>query len=91
MSKKITFEVPEGYALPEGLGKTGDEFDAGATFRVEDDGKRLCLIALDGIPMPGYEKDAEKGRGANNAGDAALEADFARRYQAAMAQGVQPQ
>lgn len=82
---KITFEIPDGYVIPEGL-ESGDEFDASATFRVEDNGKKLCLIAVDGVPMPGYEKDAEKGRKAQE-GDAAMQATLAQRYATAMGQG----
>lgn len=81
--KKVTFSIPEGYVVPEGI-KSGDEFDAAVTMKLEDDGKSLCLVKVDGVAMPGYE---DKGRKANaGAEDAAVQADFAQRYAGAMAQ-----
>lgn len=83
--KKITFEIPDGFAVPEGL-ESGDEFDASATFKIEDNGKKLCLLAVDGVALPGYEKDAEKGRRAQE-GDAGMQGTLAQRYATAMDQG----
>lgn len=60
--KKITFAVPDNYAVPEGISE-GDVFEVSATLRHE--GEKLCLVAIDDVPMPGYEEDHAKGRKAN--------------------------
>lgn len=56
MAKKVVFELPEGFEVPEGIVE-GETFETGATLRVEPNGK-VCLIELDGFVMPGY--DGEK-------------------------------
>jgi hypothetical protein len=80
--KKVTFEIPDGYVVPEGIAD-GDTFTASVTMKLEDNGKRLCLTEVDGIPMPGYEDDAAKGRKANE-GASAAQSDLASRYATAM-------
>lgn len=80
--KKITFAIPDGYVPPEGT-KSGDVFSANVTMRLEDDGKKLCLVEVEGNPLPGYEEESEKGQKATE-GDARVNADFAARYQTAM-------
>lgn len=84
--KKITFAIPDGYAVPEGTA-SGDTFDASVTLKLEDDGKRLCLTAVDGVAMPGYEEESEKGRKAQEGlADADMGANLAQRYATAMQQ-----
>lgn len=52
---EIKFPMPEGFTLPEG----GDKgtFEALATLEVEGD--KLCLLAIDGLPVGG-EGDESK-------------------------------
>ena len=51
----IKFDMPEGYSLPEGADK--GTFEALATLEVEDG--KLCLVAIDGLPVGG-EGDESK-------------------------------
>lgn len=77
------FDIPEGFTPPEGTAE-GDTFDVGATIKMESGGK-LCLVKIDGVPLPGYEEQAAKGEKAKEgASSAAVQADFASRYQSAM-------
>lgn len=78
---KITFSPPKEYTVPEGIAE-GDTFDTSVTLKLEKGGK-LCLTAIDGIPMPGYEEESAKGRKPNEV-DSAAQADFAQRYETAM-------
>lgn len=54
---KNTFPVPKDFVVPEGT-KPGDNFDAMATFCLEEDGS-LCLVAIDGKTLEGEEKEAQ--------------------------------
>lgn len=58
MSKRIEFDPPEDFSIPEGK-TSGDDFDIVATIRIKPDG-RLCLVALDGARMPGYTDGDDK-------------------------------
>lgn len=82
--KKITFAIPEGFQPPEGITE-GDEFSAAATLKLEDG--KLCLVAVDDVPLKGYEDEHEKGRKANE-GSSAEGASMAQRYAAAMQQAA---
>lgn len=91
--KKITFAIPKGFQPPEGITE-GDEFSAAATLKLEDG--KLCLVAVDDVPLKGYEEESDKGRKANEGGSAEG-SNMASRYQAAMQQmaaanpqGMQP-
>lgn len=57
-SKKIEFDLPDGFSIPEGMSTNG-EFDTLATVRIKDDGS-ACLVALDGYRMPGYQEGDEQ-------------------------------
>lgn len=59
-TKKVEFEPPTGFTLPEGVGR-GDDFDAVCTFRVKEDGT-ICLTRLGDTPMPGYGEKPERKR-----------------------------
>lgn len=78
--KKVTFSIPDGYAVPEGI-KSGDEFDASVTMKLEDGGKKLCILKVDGIALPGYDDEGRKAQ--EGEATAATDASFAQRYQAA--------
>jgi len=56
-SKRIEFDSPPGFALPEGKA-VGDDIEVMASVRVKPDG-RLCLVELDGNRMPGYKEGDE--------------------------------
>lgn len=60
MPKRIEFEAPKGFVLPEGKGE-GDDVEVLATVRAKSDG-RLCLVELDGHRMPGYRDDEDDGK-----------------------------
>lgn len=81
MKSKTTFTPPEGYQVPEGTAD-GSTFDESVTLKME--GKKLCIVAINGVSMPGYEEDAEKG---SKSSPDPVEGDFAARYKAAMAAG----
>jgi len=79
MSKLIEFEPPKGFEMPEGV-EADKEFSAMVELRMGKDGK-LCLLEVEGNPMPGYtDDDADEGE-KNPHG----ESDFAYKYQTAMA------
>lgn len=60
MPKRIEFDAPEGWALPEGKA-IGDDVEVLATVRAKSDG-RLCLVELDGHKMKGYKDDEDDGK-----------------------------
>ena len=75
--KAIKLSIPKGYSVPEGvLDKT--TFDESVTFKLEGD--KLCLTAINGIALPGYEEDA------GSKSTPSPEAGLAGRFQAAMQQ-----
>jgi len=47
--------LPEGFTVPEGV-LPGEEFDVLATVKLGDEGYAE-LVAFDGKPIPGYEKE----------------------------------
>lgn len=55
--KRLTFVIPEG--LDIGTKEEGDELEAVASFSIESGGK-LCLKAINGIELEGYESKEEK-------------------------------
>lgn len=57
--EKLTFKLPAGFQLPEGVSEKGDEFDAIAKIRLGDDGK-VELVALDRAPLS-EEADEDAG------------------------------
>ena len=83
MAKKVTFTPPEGYQFPEGVQKDST-FDESVTLKMEGD--KICLVAINGVPMPGYEDEQEEGT--KSSPDASVESDFAARYQQAMQAGA---
>lgn len=60
MPKRIEFDAPDGFVLPEGLG-VDDDIEIMATVRMKPDG-RLCLVELDGTRMPGFRDDEDDGK-----------------------------
>lgn len=60
MPKRIEFDPPEDFVWPEGMGED-DEAEYVAVIRRKPDG-RLCLVALDGIRMPGFRKNEDDGK-----------------------------
>lgn len=60
MPKRIEFDPPEGFTLPEGKA-VGDDIELMATVRVKPDG-RLCLVALNDERMPGFRDDEDDGK-----------------------------
>ena len=60
MPKRIEFDPPEGFVLPEGKA-VGDDIELMATVRVKPDG-RLCLVALNDERMPGFRDDEDDGK-----------------------------
>jgi len=58
---KITFKLPDGYQLPDGVREKGDQFDAVVKLELGDEGK-VTLVSLDRTPMaPGSEDSDEAG------------------------------
>jgi hypothetical protein len=53
----VDFPIPEGFQPPEGT-KQGDEFQALATLKVDEDGD-LCLLALDGAEVKPESEEEE--------------------------------
>lgn len=51
---KIQFAKPPGLELPEGS-QDGAEVEMVATFKIE--GENLCLVAVEGMPVSGYDGD----------------------------------
>lgn len=74
--KSTKIAIPKGYQLPEGV-EAGQTFDENVTFKLEGD--KLCLTAINGVSLPGY--DDEKGERATPPPDG----QFARKYAEAMA------
>lgn len=60
MPKRIEFDAPAGWSLPEGKA-TGDDVEVLATIRAKSDG-RLCLVELDGHRMKGFRDDEDDGK-----------------------------
>jgi hypothetical protein len=60
MAKRIEFDAPDGWVLPEGKA-IDDDFEVLATVRMKKGG-RLCLVELDGHKMPGYRDDEDDGK-----------------------------
>lgn len=55
MLKKIEFELPAGWQLPEGK-KAGDRVEGVYELELKPNGM-ACLASLDDVPMPGYTDD----------------------------------
>jgi hypothetical protein len=55
-SNEGSFPMPEGFDLDDK--KTGDEFEAVCTLKVEDGGK-LCVTKVEGMAVPGYDEKEE--------------------------------
>lgn len=60
MPKRIEFNPPEGFSLPEGKA-VGDDIEVMATVRMKPDGS-LCLVAINDSRMPGYRDDDDDGK-----------------------------
>ena len=58
--KRIEFDAPEGFVLPEGKA-VGDDVELMATVRMKPDG-RLCLVEIDGVRMKGFRDDEDDGK-----------------------------
>jgi hypothetical protein len=64
----VDFPMPEGFEPPKGT-KPGDEFEALATLKIDDDGD-LCLLKLDGAdvkPEDEEEEDNDNNKGEQSA------------------------
>lgn len=57
MPKRIEFDPPEGFSLPEGKA-VNDDIEVMATVRMKPDG-RLCLVAVNDERMPGFRDDED--------------------------------
>lgn len=66
----LEFDIPEGLEVPEGVAP-GDEFEMVATFEWEEDGGKLCLKAVGGIPVGDDKKEAGEDEDATFAGSVA--------------------
>lgn len=60
MPKRVEFDPPNGFILPEGK-DVNEDIELMATVRMKPGG-RLCLVALDGNKMPGYRDDEDDGK-----------------------------
>lgn len=79
MAKKIEFELPEGYSLPDGVSTNG-QFETLATLALKSNGK-ACLVAIDGYRMPGYtERDEDNGKTYAQASKDAMESEVGQSY-----------
>lgn len=74
MPKRVEFDAPEGFVLPEGKA-VNDDIELMATVRMKTDG-RLCLVELDGVRMPGFKEDEDDGKTYANASADAMEGDY---------------
>lgn len=54
---KLIFDIPPGFKVPEDT-QDGQEFDSVTTLKLEDG--KLCLVAVDGVDLPGYDEDDKK-------------------------------
>lgn len=73
MAKKIEFDAPDGFVLPEGKA-VNDDIEVMATIRMKPSG-RLCLVELDGVRMPGYRDDEDDGKSYADASADAMDGD----------------
>lgn len=73
MAKRIEFDAPPGWVIPEGMA-VGDDAELMATVRIKPDG-RLCLVELDGTRMPGFRDDEDDGKTYADASADAMEGD----------------
>lgn len=73
MPKRIEFDAPDGFVLPEGKA-VGDDFELMATIRMKPDG-RLCIVELDGNRMPGFRDDEDDGKTYADASADAMDGD----------------
>ena len=55
---EVEFEAPEGFEIPGGV-KLGDTFESLATVELCEGGK-LCLRAIDGVPVTSSESEEDK-------------------------------
>lgn len=60
MAKRIEFDAPDGWVLPEGKA-VGDDIESMTIVRMKSDG-RLCLVELDGVRMKGFREDEDDGK-----------------------------
>lgn len=54
-SKKVEFQPPKDFAIPEGL-SAGERFDSVCTFELKDTGT-VCMTMMGDADMPGYGKE----------------------------------
>jgi hypothetical protein len=65
----VEFPIPENFQPPEDA-KPGKSFQALATLKLDEDGKTLCLVAVDGAAVkPGEEEEPEKPEGEEPEGE----------------------
>lgn len=57
-SKKVEFQIPEGFMLPEGA-EPGEDFDLVCSLRVKSGGT-LCLTKIGDVEMPGYSDETDR-------------------------------
>lgn len=74
-AKRIEFDAPEGFVLPEGKA-INEDIECMAVVRMKADG-RLCLVELNGERMPGYKEDDDEHQGKSYPQVAADEMDKA--------------
>lgn len=58
----VEFPIPENFQPPADA-KPGKTFQALATLKLDDDGKSLCLVAVDGAPVKPGENEPEEPEG----------------------------
>lgn len=55
----VEFPIPENFQPPEDA-KPGKSFQALATLKLDEDGKTLCLVAVDGAAVKPEEEEPQK-------------------------------
>jgi hypothetical protein len=58
----VEFPIPEGFQPPAD-GKPGKTFQALATLKIDEDGKSLCLVAVDGAAVKPGDSESEEPEG----------------------------
>lgn len=62
----VEFPIPENFQPPEDA-KPGKSFQALATLKLDEDGKTLCLVAVDGAAVKPEEEEPAKPEGDEDA------------------------